>query len=273
MRALNGRVLTIAGSDSGGGAGIQADIKTCTALGCYAMTAITAITAQNTCGVDAIFEVPATHVQAQIAAVYADIKIDAVKTGMLANASIVETTAQFLKEKEIVNLVVDPVMISKSGASLLKADAIEALKKTLLPIADLVCPNVPEAEKLTGIEIRGEQDIETALKLLYALGPRNVLLKGGHLESPHANDYLYNGKEIRVFAAPRISTVHTHGTGCTYSAAIACFMAMQENIPSAVQLAKDYMTGAILHSENLHVGKGTGPLHHGWNIEINLEKR
>ncbi len=268
MRPIKGRVLTIAGSDSGGGAGIQADIKTCAALGCYAMTAITAVTAQNTVGVRAIFDLPADQVQAQITAVYEDIGVDAVKTGMLANAAIVRATAQTLKHCHASNIVVDPVMISKSGAILLTEDAIRTMKEQLIPMAALVCPNIPEAEALTGVRVKNERDIEIVLKRLYELGPHHVLLKGGHLESPDANDFLYNGKEIRVYSTPRISTTHTHGTGCTYSAAIACFLAGDEALPSAVQLAKDYLTQAIIHGAGLQVGHGTGPLHHGWNMEV-----
>lgn len=266
MHPVTGRVLSIAGSDSGGGAGIQADIKTCTALGCYGMTAITAITAQNTVGVRSVFDLPLAQVQAQIDAVYEDIGVDAVKTGMLANAALVRGTAQALKKHHAINLVVDPVMISKSGAVLLREDAVETMKEHLIPMATVVCPNIPEAEALTGVSIHDEKDIETVLKHLYALGPQYVLLKGGHLESSDANDFLYDGRDIQVYPSPRIVTTHTHGTGCTYSAAIACFLSRQETLPRAVQLAKEYLTQAILQGGKLQVGHGIGPLHHGWNI-------
>ncbi len=272
MQSLKARVLTIAGSDSGGGAGIQADIKTCTALGCYAMTAITAITAQNTREVRAVFDIPPEHIRAQIAAVCEDIGVDAVKTGMLSNVATIEVVAQGLKQYKPGLFVLDPVMISKSGAVLLHSDAIQALKKQLIPMATLVCPNVPEAEALVGIPLRDDRDIETVLKSLYALGARNILLKGGHLKSAMATDYLYDGNEIQTFAAPRIATAHTHGTGCTYSAAIACFLALRSPLVEAIGLAKNYLTGAIMGGENLQLGHGVGPLHHCWNIKISQEK-
>ena len=267
-----GRVLSIAGSDSGGGAGIQADLKTCMALGCFGMTAITALTAQNTVGVRAILEAPVEYVEAQIAAVFEDIGVDAVKTGMLSNASIIETVAHALKRFEARNIVVDPVMISKSGAPLLKTDAVETLKKYLIPMASVICPNIPEAEVLTGMSILSEDDITRVLRLLHDLGPDWVLLKGGHLKSVEATDYLYDGKEIITYGAPRIDTVNTHGTGCTYSAAIACYLASGQSAVDAVDKAKDYVTGAIVHSDQLRIGHGAGPLHHGWNLESAMDK-
>lgn len=266
-RSPLGRVLTIAGSDSGGGAGIQADLKTCTALGCFGMTAITALTAQNTLGVRAILEVPVDHVDAQIAAVYEDIGVDAVKTGMLANAAIIETVASALKKYGAKNIVVDPVMISKSGAALLREDAVETMKKVLLPMATLVCPNIPEAEVLAGMSIDGEGDIGEAVRRLHEMGPALVLLKGGHLQSEDATDYLYDGNDLVTFSAPRIATSNTHGTGCTYSAAIACFLASGATPAEAVENAKIYLTGAILHGGRLDLGRGAGPLFHGWNLE------
>lgn len=267
-----GRVLSIAGSDSGGGAGIQADLKTCTALGCFGMTAVTALTAQNTVGVSAILEVPVEHVEAQIAAVFDDIGVDAVKTGMLSSAPIIETVAHTLKRYNTANIVVDPVMISKSGAALLRNDAVETLKKYLIPMATVLCPNIPEAEALAGISIHSKEDIASALRLLHDLGPDWVLLKGGHLHSAEATDYLYDGKNTITYAATRIDTANTHGTGCTYSAAIACYLASGELPASAVSKAKKYLTGAIRNSDRLHIGHGSGPLHHGWNLESPVNK-
>ena len=262
------RVLSIAGSDSGGGAGIQADTKTCTALGCYGMTAITAITAQNTVGVTAIHEIPVDTVAAQIAAVYDDIGVDAVKTGMLSSAAIIETVADALKKFGAANLVVDPVMISKSGAALLRSDAVEAMKQNLLPLAAMLCPNIPEAEVLSGMTVSDEKSIAQVLERLYGLGPKHILLKGGHLKGPAAADYLFDGASTVVFSSERIDTPHTHGTGCTYSAAIACFLAKGFSPTEAVRHAKNYLTGAIMHNQQVRIGRGTGPLHHGWNLEM-----
>ncbi len=272
MKRFIKRVLSIAGSDSGGGAGIQADIKTCAALGCYGMTAITAITAQNTVGVAAIHEVPVSDVSAQIASVLEDIGVDAVKTGMLANAGIIHETAAMLERYEVTRLVVDPVMVSKSGAILLQDEAVDALKTRLLPLATVITPNVPEASVLTGIEIKTEADIRETLDALFALGPRYVLLKGGHLASEEAADYLFDGSLVRAYSTRRIKTRHTHGTGCTYSAAIACYLAQGCEAPEAVRLAKDYLTGAIENSDILCIGNGVGPLHHGWRMRLTCEE-
>lgn len=269
-RVKPARILTIAGSDSGGGAGIQADLKTCTALGCYGMTAITAITAQNTLGVRAIHEVPAPCVRDQIAAVFEDIGVDAVKTGMLSSEAIIEAVADGLRRYKSAPVVVDPVMISKSGAALLKQDAVEALKRLLLPLSTVLSPNIPEAEVLSGIRIETAEEITRALHILHGMGPEFVLLKGGHLQAETAVDYLFDGDTITTFTAERLQTVHTHGTGCTYSAAIACFLGLGESVPRAVHLAKNYLTCAILHGMHLGLGSGTGPLHHGWNLETDI---
>lgn len=262
------RVLSIAGSDSGGGAGIQADLKTCIALGCFGMTAVTAITAQNTREVRAIHEIPPVYVHDQIAAVVEDIGVDAVKTGMLAGVAIIETVANALKLFKPDNVVIDPVMISKSGAALLREDAVDAMKTLLLPLSKVLAPNIPEAEALSGKTIDSTADIELVLRRLHELGPEFVLLKGGHLKGEQAVDYLFDGRTITTFAAKRLDTVHTHGTGCTYSAAIACFLARGESVACAVSLAKEYLTGAIRFGETLGLGGGAGPLHHGWNLEI-----
>jgi len=259
------RILTIAGSDSGGGAGIQADLKTCSALGCFGMTAITAITAQNTVEVRNIHEIPIDCIQDQIAAVVEDIGVDALKTGMLSSAAIVSAVAESLRSLKLRNIVVDPVMISKSGAHLLKADAVEALKQDLLPLATVLCPNIPEAEELAGVTLKQEKDIAPLLRRLHALGPKYILLKGGHLPSASAVDYLFDGEEILTFEEERLDTANTHGTGCTYAAGIACYLGKGQSVAQAVRLAKNYLTEAIRQGQDLGLGKGAGPLHHGWN--------
>ncbi len=261
------RVLTIAGSDSGGGAGIQADLKTFTSLGCYGLSVITAVTAQNTVEVRSIHEMPPFEVRSQLETVLDDIKVDAVKTGMLANATIIETVASVLKKYHTPNIVVDPVMISKGGAHLLRADAVEALKCHLAPLATILTPNLPEAAALTGLTIDGYTDTQEIVELLHRLGSQFVLLKGGHFESPEATDYLFDGCVQKVYAAPRIATKNTHGTGCTYAAAIAAYLAQGFIPPDAVHHAKAYLTGAIMASDTLNVGHGVGPLHHGWNLQ------
>ncbi len=260
------RVLSIAGSDSGGGAGIQADLKTCSALGCYGMTVITAITAQNTVSVRSIHAIPPSEVVHQLEAVLEDIGVDAVKTGMLMSAEIIEAVATVLERYQPPNLVVDPVMISKSGARLLEDSAVDRLKERLLPLATLVTPNVPEASVLTGIALDPYTHVHDVLDALHALGPRCVLLKGGHFDSPEAVDYLYDGDVQKVYATKRINTNNTHGTGCTFAAAIACQLAQGHAVPEAIQRAKDYLTRAIAESDRLNIGKGVGPLHHGWNV-------
>lgn len=262
MNKVPPRILTIAGSDSGGGAGIEADLKTMCALGCYGMAAITSVTAQNTTGVFGIYDVSPEEVGKQIGAVLEDIGADAAKTGMLSSAGIIEAVSQSLREYPVGKLVIDPVMVAKSGDALLRRDAQRALIELLLPLACVITPNVPEAEVLSGVLIDSEETIRDAAETIHGLGPRHVLIKGGHMEGPEAIDYLFDGKEMRRYPAPRIDTRNTHGTGCTYSAAIACFLARGEAVPDAVQHAKDYLTGAILHSFPL--GSGHGPLNHMW---------
>ncbi|NLN93908.1 MAG: bifunctional hydroxymethylpyrimidine kinase/phosphomethylpyrimidine kinase [Candidatus Hydrogenedens sp.] len=259
------RVLSIAGSDSGGGAGIQADLKSCAALGCFGMSAITATTAQNTITVTDIHEIPVSHVEAQIRAVLDDIGADAIKTGMLSSAAIIDTVATTLQSYRQPPLVVDPVMISKSGAHLLRPEAVESLKERLLPLATLITPNIPEAEELTGLRLTNEEDRSKILEALKELGPQAVLLKGGHADSDQSVDFLYDGNRVVAYPAARIETRHTHGTGCTLSTAIACYLARGETMEEAVRLAKEYLTQAIMHSEQLQIGQGVGPVHHGWN--------
>ena len=254
-----GRVLTIAGSDSGGGAGIQADLKTITLLGSYGMSAITALTAQNTCGVSAIHAVPPEFVAAQIEAVLSDIGADTVKTGMLLNAGIITVVATALQRHALL-AVIDPVMIAKGGAALLQDAALVALRTELIPQAYLLTPNLPEAEALTGLTIGNEAEMAAAARALQGLGAANVLLKGGHLASDEAIDLLLCGDQLHRFTAPRLATPHTHGTGCTLAAAIATFLAQGWPLPVAVGRAKSFLTAAIASA--LPLGSGHGPVNH-----------
>ncbi len=254
------QVLTIAGSDSGGGAGIQADIKAMSANGVFAMSAITAITAQNTEEVTDVFELPTSIIAAQIDAVFDDFDVAAVKTGMLSSTAVVETVAKMLKPQEVRILVVDPVMISKSGHQLLKPDAIETVKKQLFPLALLVTPNVHEAQLLSGIAITSLADARRAAKVIHGFGCRHVLIKGGHLLAERATDLLYDGRYFNVFKGEFIDTPHTHGTGCTFASAIAAHLARGKSLNDAVQTAKTYLTETIRHS--LAIGHGRGPTNH-----------
>ena len=254
------QVLTIAGSDSGGGAGIQADIKAMSANGVFAMSVITAITAQNTEEVTEVFELPTSIIAAQIDAVFDDFEVAAVKTGMLSSTAIVETVARMLKPQEVPNLVVDPVMISKSGHSLLKPDAIEAVRHRLFPLALLVTPNVREAQQLSGIEIKTLADARRAAKVIHGFGCKHVLIKGGHMLAERATDLLYDGRFFSVFKGTFIDTPHTHGTGCTFASAIAAHLARGKSVSDAVQTAKNYLTEAIRNG--LAIGHGQGPTNH-----------
>lgn len=254
------QVLTIAGSDSGGGAGIQADIKAMSANGVFAMSVITAITAQNTEEVTEVFEIPPSVIAGQIDAVFDDFDVAAVKTGMLSSSSIVETVAKMLKPQQVTNLVVDPVMIAKSGHSLLKPDAIEAVKKQLFPLALVVTPNVHEAQQLSGIRITSLAEARRAAKVIHDFGCKHVLIKGGHLLDERATDLLYDGRFFNVFKGEFIETPHTHGTGCTFASAIAAHLARGRSMVDAVQSAKAYVTEAIRHS--LAIGHGSGPTNH-----------
>jgi len=256
------RALTIAGSDSGGGAGIQADLKTFQAFGVYGASVLTALTAQNTRTVSAIEYLPPAFVTAQLDAVLGDIGGDAAKMGMIGNAAIAAALADCLDAQPIDKLVIDPVMIAKSGDALLTEDARRSLIERILPHAYVVTPNVPEAEVLAGMTIASAEAVHAAGPAIHALGPRYVLLKGGHLEGPEATDWLYDGATWTAYGAPRIDTKNTHGTGCTYSAAIAAGLAWGLDVHDAVRQAKTYVTGAIEHA--LPVGGGHGPLNHGW---------
>ena len=252
--------MSIAGSDSGGGAGIQADLKTFAALGVYGTSALTAVTAQNTLGVTAIHEVPTDVIAAQMDAILSDIGADAVKTGMLSSSDIIETVAQELQRQSIAQLVVDPVMVAKGGDRLLQEDAVEALKTRLLPLATVVTPNLPEAEVLTGITIRNTEDVRNAARAIVSMGAKSVVVKGGHLAGKEALDIFYDGKGFREFSAPRIDTKNTHGTGCTLASAITAGLAKGLPLVEAVAQAKTYVTEAIRAS--LDIGSGHGPLDH-----------
>lgn len=256
--------MTIAGSDSGGGAGIQADLKTFSALGVFGTTAITAITAQNTLGVDAVEVLSPEIVAAQIKSVMTDMPVAAAKTGMLANAAIIASVTQSAKEHNLRRLVVDTVMVSKSGHRLLAPEAEEAMRTVLLPAAYVITPNIPEAEVLTGTKIASYEEMKSAAMTLHRLGAANVLMKGGHLNGAESPDLLFDGKEFREFTAPRVQTNSTHGTGCTLSAAITAYLALGENLAEACRKAKDYLTGALKHAEPL--GHGHGPVNHFWLI-------
>ena len=257
MSRTRPRVLTIAGSDSGGGAGIQADLKTICCLGGYGMSAITALTAQNTVGVECVFAVPADFVARQIRVCAEDIGVDAAKTGMLFSADIVEAAAEALAAIPGLRLVVDPVMVAKSGDRLLVPEAEQALADKLLALAELVTPNVPEAEALAGVSVRTDADLRRAAVAIHGLGARNVLIKGGHREGESAVDLLYDGEVFREFTSARLPTRNTHGTGCTLSAALATELAFGRSVPEAVARAKRFIAEAIRHG--LDLGHGHGP--------------
>lgn len=256
--------MTIAGSDSGGGAGIQADLKTFSALGVFGTSAITAITAQNTVGVDAVEVLSPEIVAAQIRSVVSDMPVAAAKTGMLANAAIISAVTSSVKEYKLARLVVDTVMVSKSGHRLLAPEAEAAMRSSLLPVAYLITPNIPEAEVLAGMKIVSYDEMKAAAQKLHTLGAANVLMKGGHLNGAESLDVLFDGKEFREFTAPRVQTNSTHGTGCTLSAAITAYLALGENLAEACRKAKNYLTGALKHAEPL--GHGHGPVNHFWSI-------
>jgi phosphomethylpyrimidine kinase len=257
------KVLTIAGSDSCGGAGIQADLKTFSAHGVYGMSVITAVTAQNTQGVLAVQDISLDVIAKQVEAIFEDIEVDGVKIGMVSQVQTIEVIAERLRHYAPQIVVVDPVMISKSGYHLLNPEAEETLIKELLPLAKVVTPNIPEAEVMTKMSIRTLQQMEDAAKAIYQMGAKNVLLKGGHLEED-STDILFNGREYSYFSSSRIATKNTHGTGCTLSSAITSNLALGYSLNEAVSRAKEYITTAIQHS--LSIGKGVGPTHHFYTL-------
>ena len=253
--------LTIAGSDSGGGAGIQADIKAMQANGVFAASVIAAVTAQNTVAVTDAFDLPLPIIEAQIDAVFDDISISATKTGMLSSSEIIDLVARKVEERDARPFVVDPVMISKSGFRLLRDDAVDTLKRRLLPLATVVTPNAHEAQHLTGLEIRSISDAKEAARAIHEMGPGSVLVKGGHIEQEgEAVDILFDGRQTYTFSAPRIKTKHTHGTGCTYASAIAANLARGFTLRESIARAKRYVTDAIRHG--FAIGQGHGPTHH-----------
>jgi hydroxymethylpyrimidine/phosphomethylpyrimidine kinase len=264
------KALTIAGSDSGGGAGIQADLKTFQELEVFGMSALTAVTAQNTLGVHGVYPMPSDAVAKQIEAIGEDIGADAVKTGMLFNAEIIKVVSEKLRIYQWGNVVVDPVMIAKGGASLLQREAISAMKKYLLPLSKVITPNIPEAEVLTNMVIRTSNDKKEAAKRLFESGVKNVVIKGGHDENESdSTDLLFDGKEFYTFTTKRIITKNTHGTGCTFSAVITAELAKGSTVYEAVLKAKDFIQAAI--EDQIEIGHGHGPTNH-WAYRKKLNR-
>ncbi|MEE4240574.1 MAG: bifunctional hydroxymethylpyrimidine kinase/phosphomethylpyrimidine kinase [Desulfopila sp.] len=258
------RTLTIAGSDSGGGAGIQADLKTFSACGCYGMSAITAITAQNTCAVHDIHPVPAAHIAAQIRAVLDDIGADAVKIGMLHSSEVIITVAALLREYGCSTIILDPVMVATSGDRLIEDSAVDTLVEKLFPLALLITPNIPEAEILTKQKIADRDDMERAARFMSEKFAVSVLLKGGHLGGDQVVDLLWqkNSSRAHFFQSRRMTTANTHGTGCTLSSAIAAFIALGSPLQEAVERGRNYLQGALEAGALFSIGKGHGPVHH-----------
>jgi hydroxymethylpyrimidine/phosphomethylpyrimidine kinase len=257
------RALTIAGSDSGGGAGIQADLKTFAARGVFGMSVLTAITAQNTVGVQGVFELPPEFVALQIDSVLSDLGADAVKTGMLSSAPIIAAIVDRLKAYDVPWLVVDPVMRAKSGDPLLREEARDALVELLIPLADVLTPNLPEAEVLAGFAVRSRADMRRAAEVIHALGVHYVVVKGGHLPGDTESvDVLFDGREFHEFTTPRVETRNTHGTGCTFASAIAAELARGASVVQAVGTAKTYLTAALRAAADWQLGAGHGPVDH-----------
>lgn len=267
MKKRYNTVLTIAGSDSGGGAGIQADIKTISAMGCYAASAITAITVQNTLGVQAVHPVPLDILRGQIDAVLSDIGADAIKIGMLHSSEVVNLVAEMIEKYQIRNIVLDPVMVSTSGHRLIEEDAVEVIKTRLMPLARVITPNVPEAEILAGCKIAGEDEFEAIARRLSDNGNVSVLMKAGHLSGDSLVDYFYNAEDdtITRLQSKRVQTKNTHGTGCTLSSAFAASLAKGENLTDAAISAKRYIEQAIISGAEYEIGKGHGPVNHGFD--------
>ncbi|MEE0992253.1 MAG: bifunctional hydroxymethylpyrimidine kinase/phosphomethylpyrimidine kinase [Bacteroidales bacterium] len=261
------RVLTIAGSDSGGGAGIQADIKAISAMGCYASSAITAVTVQNTLGVQAVHPIPLDILEGQIDAILSDIGADAIKIGMLHSTKVVNLVAEMIEKYGIRNVVLDPVMVSTSGHKLIEDDAIESIKNRLIPLSRVITPNIPEAEILSGCKISSDQDLEQIAKKLSFNKSVSVLLKAGHLDNDCLVDYFYNIEDdtITLLPSKRVKTRNTHGTGCTLSSAFASALARGEDLTLAAKSAKKYIEQAIVSGAEYEIGHGHGPVNHGFN--------
>lgn len=268
------KTLSIAGFDGSGGAGIQADLKTFSALGCYGMTVLTALPVQNTCGVKACYEIPLLAIEQQLEAIFTDIKPDSIKIGMLFTAEIVELVADFLQRyANDIPIVLDPVFIAKSGDPLLLPEAIEVLKKKLIPLTYLMTPNLPEAETLLTTTVKTTKEMPGIAAKLLELGTKNVLLKGGHLQTTHSNDFLLRHTGDSVWLeTPRVDSKNTHGTGCTLSAAITAGLALGLDINSACRLAKRYVFQAITAAQHQSVGLGHGPVHHFYHLWPIIDK-
>ena len=267
----NSKVLIIAGSDSSGGAGIQADIKTITALGSYAMTAITAVTIQNTTGVKSIVPINPTDIKNQILFTSKDIKPDSIKIGMLHSKIVINSVITALKKIKVSKIILDPVMVAKGGAKLIDNQAIKVLKEKLIKMVTLITPNIPEAEILTGIKINNVQDMIYAANLLINLGAKNVLIKGGHLKSKVMTDVLVSKNEIKIFNSKKYTTKNTHGTGCTLSSAIAAYLSCGKLLKKSCELGIKYVNQAV--GSNLNYGKGHGPVNHLNSIKVNKKFR
>ena len=269
MKKKYNRVLTIAGSDSGGGAGIQADIKAISAMGCFAASAITAVTVQNTIGVQAVHPVPLDILEGQIDSVLSDIGADAIKIGMLHSAEVVNLVADLLEKYGIRNIVLDPVMVSTSGHRLIEEDAVEVIKSRLMPLSRVITPNIPEAEILAGCRISSEDDFDEIARKLSDNGKVSVLLKAGHLDGESLVDYFYNAEDGSMTRLPskRVNTVNTHGTGCTLSSAFAASLAKGEELTTAARSAKAYIEQAIISGADYEIGGGHGPVNHFWNLK------
>ena len=267
---IKSKVLVIAGSDSSGGAGIQADIKTITALGSYAMTAITAVTSQNTVGINSIIPIPTNVISKQIEFTSKDIKPDAIKIGMLHSESVIKTVLKSLNKINVKKVILDPVMVAKGGQRLVDKKSIEVLKKNLLKKVTLITPNIPEAEVLSGMTIKTIEDMIYATKKIHILGVKNVLIKGGHLETKKIHDVLLTNNKIKIFNSKKIITKNTHGTGCTLSSAITTFYSCGKTLKKSCELGINYVNHAIMTAPNY--GKGHGPINHINNIEIKKSK-
>jgi hydroxymethylpyrimidine kinase/phosphomethylpyrimidine kinase len=266
---IKSKVLIIAGSDSSGGAGIQADIKTVTALGSYAMTALTAVTSQNTKGVKAITSIPTKNLQMQLTMVLNDIGADAVKIGMLHNTRVIKCVCKILKKYKLKNVVFDPVMIAKGGARLVNKNSVNYLKKLILPLCDVITPNIPEAEVLTGNSILNKKDMIISAKKIINMGAKNVLLKGGHLKNKMIFDILVSKTKVKIFPKRKINTKNTHGTGCTLSSSLATCLSQKKNIYKSCKISLNYVDKAISTAPGY--GKGFGPLNHliSFNLKSN----
>ena len=264
---IKSKILIIAGSDPSGGAGIQADIKTASCLGSYAMTAVTAVTVQNTCGVKSVFPIPVNEIYNQIIFTSKDIRPDAIKIGMLHSTGVINEIIRSLNKIRIKKVILDPVMVAKGGSKLISNQAIEMMKNKLIKRVNLITPNLPEAEILTGIKINSKEDMISAAKKLIELGVPNVLIKGGHLRSKKVNDIFVNKDEIKIFSNNRFKTKNTHGTGCTLSTAITSFFSCGKTLKKSCELGIKYVNSAIL--TNPRIGKGHGPINHLNSIKLN----